>query len=134
MGSDTCTWGLAHVCGIGAGHCGYRAHAAGVHVPVVGHTSVESGLRSGQWQGSMVLRVSVLTQLVVRLGDSGGHGKDLRLRAWAARGSLLTHSRHTDRAPGRGKQVIVGHLFVVDTAGSLNSEAWGPGLHQNFTG
>ena len=87
----------------------------------------------------MVLTLSVLTQLVVRLGDSGGHGKDLRLRAWAARSSLLTLlfqlcSSHPDRVLGGGKGVIVGHLFVVDTAGSLNSEAWGPGLHQNFIG
>lgn len=59
---------------------------------VVRHTSVESGPRSGQWQGCMVLTLSVLTQLVVRLGDSGGHGKDLRFRAWAARSSLLTLS------------------------------------------
>lgn len=92
MGSDTCVGGLARMCGVGAGHCGYSAHVAGGRVHVVGHASVESGLRSGQWQGSVVLRFRVLTQLVVRLGYSGGHGKDLRLRAWAARSSLLTYS------------------------------------------
>lgn len=48
------------MCGIGARICGYRARVVGVHVHVVGHTSVKSGPWPGQWQGSLILRLSVL--------------------------------------------------------------------------
>lgn len=78
-GVEEHVWEQAHVCGIGAHICGYRAHVVGVHVHVVGHTSVKSGPWSGQWQGSLILRLSVLACLGCVSGTLGRTSKHLRL-------------------------------------------------------
>lgn len=146
MGSSTCVgsgqmggrWGTHMGLGlgtVGTGHMhGWGTHAYGWHM------SVESGPRSGQWQGSLIVRLSELAQLSCMTRRLQGQSKYLRFRAWAAKSSLLTHfcSSFVQDTPkgvlGRGQQVTVGHLLVVSTARGLDSEAWRPSLHQSLTG